>query len=139
MLLLGQSVGKPTQAADWLSNPFAKESGSAAKKSAVKKASEKKRSGGSPVRSTASSVHRPSLWQRMGTGTRRFLGSTWDTLTFQKKQQARQPVSGETRTWSGNKAQQPKKESWLSSWFGRKEPEPPETIGEWMSLERPGY
>jgi hypothetical protein len=113
-------LGSAPADAGWLWNPF--------------KSSESER----PVKSMSSKSKRPSVFARMGTGTRRFLGATKDTLTF-KRDKPRQPLSGQTKTWNRNQAKAEKKSSWLGSLFKSEEPHKPETIGEWMAQDRPDY
>jgi hypothetical protein len=120
VLLAVVVFGSSPAHAGWLWNPF--------------KSSKSER----PVKSMSSNSKKPSIFARMGTGTRRFLGATKDTLTF-KKDKPRQPLSGQTKTWNRNDSRDEEKSTWFGSWFKSEEPRQPETIGEWMAQDRPDY
>jgi hypothetical protein len=120
VLIAGVVLGSAPARADWLWNPF--------------KSTKSERH----VQSTASKSKKPSVFGRMGNGTRRFLGATKDTLTF-KKDKLREPLSGQTKTWNRNSAKTKEKSSFFGSWFKSEEPQKPATIGEWMAQDRPGY
>ena len=61
---------------------------------------------------------------QVGTGTKRLLVGTWDTITL--KRFATQPT-------------QPKKPSWFSSMFTREEPKRVESMKDWVGLPRPEH
>lgn len=75
---------------------------------------------------------RPSVWQRMHTGTREFFGNVGKALTPNKS--ASTPKPSRQHVSSVKPAKKAKK-SLFGSWFGPKESEPPRSLREWMDLE----
>lgn len=102
--------------------------------------------GGSPLVKSSSE---PSLLSKMGTGTKNFFSSTYDTLTFRKSEPKGQ-VSSSFGGWgqnpplgqSYNRKSSPKKKKdepgWFSSLFtSQEEPKRAETVSEWIGQPRP--
>jgi hypothetical protein len=86
----------------------------------------------------------PSMFARMGTGTRRFFRSTADLLTF-KRDPEPQPVSGQLKRYKSRKAEREEEKnedsSWFGGWFGGEEEvsSEPQTPQEFIGQPRPGF
>lgn len=82
--------------------------------------------------SARKAAQEPSAWQKMNDGTKEFFGRVGETLSLKKPQQKKKKTPHPYNPW----VKQTKKEkSWFSSWFAPKEPEPPQSLREWMELE----
>ena len=74
----------------------------------------------------------PSMWQKMGTGTKNFFTGTFDLLTLKGLREK----SAKPKQVSGYGQSKKKKPSVWSSMFGPKEPKRPETLTEFLNQDR---
>jgi len=76
--------------------------------------------------------------KKLGDGTKKFFTDTAETLRLKKPAAKRKPTS-RYRPWSSySKARkQEEKKSWLDSLFRREEPEPIQSMKDFVGLERP--
>ncbi len=96
-------------------------------------------------------VNKPSPLEKIDASTRAFFSNLKDTLTPRKPAARKSPLKPRVpwvrnpkpqRTDAAKKPQRTytaQKPSWLNSLFRREEPKPPETMDEFMRLERPQH
>jgi len=84
----------------------------------------------SGTRAAKSKTAEKSAFSKLTTGTKDFFGGLFG---LKKSDSKKKPA---VRSYPSAKKNEPKKESWLTSWLGPKEPPPPRSTREWMQLEQ---
>lgn len=88
------------------------------------------------TRSVSREKQQPSAWQKLSKGTNKFFADTTSLITGKKKEKKTRP--NPYVPWIQEPVEPPST-PWYKKLLGAKDPEPPQTVKEWMEQPRTNW